>query len=204
MPLSQLSGAIMAGSLAASRLSPHNTGSSLLPPSLPQRQKSPRLLQTLRHQTTAEDDGDRRKIHRHRLTNKHAHHEGSRKRWRDEITTPQRKRYEAVWASNRGLLLPDDDDPAASVASGVGRVNSECVANVAVRDIWRRSRLPEDELAAVWDLTDRGDAGMLTRQEFVVGMWLVDQLLRGRKLPAKVSDSVWASANGMRAFKPKR
>lgn len=77
------------------------------------------------------------------------------------------------------------------------------VANVVVRDIWRRSRLPEDELSEVWDLVDREKRGMLGRAEFVVGMWLIDQRLRGRKIPTKVSDSVWGSANGVRVSAPK-
>ena len=79
---------------------------------------------------------------------------------------------------------------------------SEHVANVVVRDIWSRSRLPEDELAEVWDLVDRGRKGMLNKQEFVVGMWLIDQRLRGRKIPARVSSSVWDSVKGVRVPGP--
>lgn len=80
---------------------------------------------------------------------------------------------------------------------------TEFVVNIAVREIWKRSRLPVDELAEVWDLVDRLGRGMLGRQEFVVGMWLIDQRLRGRKIPAKVSDSVWGSANGMKVHNPR-
>jgi hypothetical protein len=65
-----------------------------------------------------------------------------------------------------------------------------------VREIWRRSRLPEDELSEVWAVVDRDQKGFLTRQEFVVGMWLIDQRLKGRKIPTKVMESVWGSANG--------
>lgn len=204
LTLDPLTSAIMASSLASSRLTPHNTGSSLPPPSLPKRQRSPRLLQTLRQpQSYSDEDPERLKIaHRHKLSsNKHAHHEGSRKRWRDQITQRERKRYEAVWASNRGYLL--DDGALQSLDGEVDRVVSECVANVVVRELWKRSRLPGDELIEVWELVDRGDVGMLTRQEFIVGMWLIDQRLRGRKLPVRVSDSVWNSANGVRISKPK-
>ncbi|KND91592.1 Increased rDNA silencing protein 4 [Tolypocladium ophioglossoides CBS 100239] len=207
--LDSLTDAIVAGSLASSRLTPHSTDAALPPPSLPNRQRSPRLLQTLRQPAASPDEDSERhktgKGHRHKLrSGKHAHHEGSRKRWREELTLRERKRYEAVWASNRGWLL-EQDSPQPSVASGLGTDTdtSECVANVVVRDIWRRSRLPEDELAEVWDLVGRDARGMLTRQEFVVGMWLVDQRLRGRKIPQRVSDSVWGSANGVTVRKPK-
>jgi hypothetical protein len=130
---------------------------------------------------------------------KHAHHEGSRKKWREEIRPRERKRYEALWASNRGILLTDTRmmSPATSISSDLDRDVSQCVANVVVREVWRRSRLPVDELAEIWDLVDRGRSGMLSRAEFVVGTWLVDQRLKGRKVPAKVTDSVWGSANGV-------
>ncbi|RFU79565.1 hypothetical protein TARUN_2674 [Trichoderma arundinaceum] len=201
--LDNLTDAIVAGSLASSRLTPHNTGSSsLVPPPLPKRQKSPRLLHTLRqpHNISDEEEDQHKKGHRALLRKgKHAHHEGSRKKWREEIRPRERKRYEALWASNRGILLTDTRmmSPATSISSDLDRDVSQCVANVVVREVWKRSRLPMDELAEIYDLVDRGRAGMLSRAEFVVGTWLVDQRLKGRKVPAKVTDSVWGSANGV-------
>jgi hypothetical protein len=70
---------------------------------------------------------------------------------------------------------------------------ADLVVNVVVRDIWARSRLPADELAEVWELVDRAGRGALGRDEFVVGLWLIDQRLRGRKIPARVGQSVWES-----------
>ncbi|KAL7945798.1 increased rDNA silencing protein [Trichoderma barbatum] len=200
--LDNLTDAIVAGSLASARLTPHNTGPvSLAPPPLPKRQKSPRLLPTLRHPHLLDEDEDQhKKGHRALLRKgKHAHHEGSRKKWREEIRPRERKRYEALWASNRGILLTNTRimSPATSISSDLDRDVSQCVANVTVREVWRRSRLPVDELAEIYDLVDRGRAGMLSRAEFVVGTWLVDQRLKGRKVPAKVTDSVWGSANGV-------
>lgn len=115
------------------------------------------------------------------------HHEGDRKRWRDEVTERERKRYEGVWAANRGLHLHVSD----------GDVARNSVCNLVVRDIWRRSRLPDVVLEEVWALVDGGGEGRLGRAEFVVGMWLVDQRLKGRKLPVRVGESVWRSARGV-------
>lgn len=177
------------------------------------------MLQTLRgpHSSLSDDEDARRRAQQHHRrrskvlgggNRKHAHHEGSRRRWRDEITPRERRRYEAVWASNRGLFLrpgwglrlDDDDDRSPDAILDAGRARdgpeSELVANVVVRDIWSRSRLPRDELAEVWDLVDRGRRGALDKDEFVVGMWLIDQRLRGRKIPARVGRSVWESAAG--------
>jgi hypothetical protein len=69
--------------------------------------------------------------------------------------------------------------------------------NLVVRDIWSRSRLPAERLAMVWDLVTQAaeepDTGRLSREQFVVGMWLIDQMLKGRNLPHGVSQSVWTS-----------
>lgn len=75
------------------------------------------------------------------------------------------------------------------------------VSNLVVKDLWSRSRLPANVLEEVWELVDQQGVGRLTKDQFVVGMWFVDQRLKGRKLPIKVSHSVWASARGMYGLK---
>ncbi|KAK3375395.1 hypothetical protein B0H63DRAFT_278353 [Podospora didyma] len=228
---------------ADSWLGSHRTGgSSKSPGGSRQPVSAPRtgMLQTLRAPPTSlsDDEETRRHMHRHRKKalgghKKHSHHEGSRRRWRDEVSARERRRYEAVWASNRGLFLkpgfafqhpdtwrqggprpgpaslqPQQQQQPQEDADGDHRpsqtdlsrawdgLEAELVVNVVVRDIWSRSRLPADELAEVWDLVDRSGSGALTKQEFVVGMWLIDQRLRGRKIPARVTQSVWESARG--------
>ncbi|KAL8643470.1 MAG: hypothetical protein Q9210_007654 [Variospora velana] len=140
---------------------------------------------------------------RNRFINKHPnkHHEGDRKRWRDQITEFERKRYEGVWAANKGLLISSyGNESSRDVDLG------NAVLNIVVRDIWSRSKLSMDILEEVWNLVtiNRDTGGLLRREEFVVGMWLVDQRLKGRKLPGKVSDSVWFSARGLTGIKVKR
>ncbi|KAI1143619.1 hypothetical protein F5Y05DRAFT_361972 [Hypoxylon sp. FL0543] len=224
LPLESLTNAIMAGSLASSRITPSKTP----PPQPPSRRQTPHMRQTLRRPRSKSDDEKHSRAHSRRRKplgklvggNKHVHHEGARKRWREEITARERKRYEGVWASNRGLLLTSPDTSASSLtaAPANGQLKAQSltqtqaqtqaqilekekeqgVANVIVRDIWARSRLPFDELAEVWDLVDRRGLGFLDRTEFVVGMWLIDQRLRGRKIPRKVTESVWGSARGVK------
>ncbi|PLN76485.1 hypothetical protein BDW42DRAFT_20435 [Aspergillus taichungensis] len=121
----------------------------------------------------------------------HKHHEGDRKKWRGEVTEKERRRYEGVWAANKGLLIPAKEQMGSSDRYPPDA--SEMVANVIVRDIWSRSRLPRRTLQEIWDLVDRQDIGLLTREEFVVGMWLIDQQLKGHKLPSTVPASIWDS-----------
>ncbi|KAN0110472.1 hypothetical protein V8E51_006859 [Hyaloscypha variabilis] len=155
------------------------------------------LRTTMRKPKSKEDlDEGERKRGRRNLMKKHPHkhHEGDRKRWRDSITERERKRYEAVWASNKGLFM-----------SGSGLDGEEyTVCNLVVRDIFSRSRLHTDVLEEVYALVDRTGSGRLDREEFVVGLWLIDQRLKGRKLPIKVSDSVWKSVGILGGIKVKK
>lgn len=160
--------------------------------------KAPRAMkQTLRKSSPEhEDDGvEVIKRGRRHLMRKHPnmHHEGDRKRWRDKVTEAERKRYEGVFAANRGLLLIPVGRKASP--SRLADPNSECnqVLNVIVRDIWERSRLPGSILEQIYDLVAPEEPMYLNREQFVVGLWLIDQKLKGRKLPVRVSESVWAS-----------
>ena len=79
------------------------------------------------------------------------------------------------------------------------------VVNVVVRDIWERSRLPKDALEEIWDLVASNEQAMaLRRDEFVVGLWLIDQRPKGRKLPPRVSQSVWGSVRHTQGVKVSR
>ena len=72
---------------------------------------------------------------------------------------------------------------------------------IIVRDIWRRSRLTDDVLEEIWNLVDTTGQGVLGKEKFVVGMWLIDQRLKGRKLPVKISESVWESVRMLSGVK---
>lgn len=206
-----MANAIVASSLASSRAASPSKP-NLHPPPRPPSRRSPRnhhlfhnsnsrtpspakqggLRTTLRKTKSKEDvdEGEKRRTKKAHLMKKHPnkHHEGDRKRWRDQITERERKRYEAVWASNKGLHL--SHIPGAETL----------VCSLVVRDIWSRSRLHHDVLEEVYALVDRTENGMLERESFVCGLWLIDQWLKGRKLPPRVSDSVWRSL-GMRGLK---
>jgi len=211
--IDSLANAIVASSLASSRAaSPSRslTKGLLPPPPPPSRRNGHHLFHnskeisrtpspvkqglrtTLRKPNPKEevDEGEKRRG-RKNLVKKHPnkHHEGDRKRWRDEVTERERKRYEAVWASNRGLYT----------GNSAGAEYTVC--NLVVRDIWSRSRLSSDVLEEVYGLVDRSGGGTLEKEGFVVGLWLIDQRLKGRKLPIRVSESVWKSVGAMNGIK---
>ncbi|KAJ5546310.1 hypothetical protein N7494_003895 [Penicillium frequentans] len=214
-----LSNAIVASSLASARASPMPKASQAPPP--PPRRRRARSILALANSPKSDmsrtpsppkgmpmtlrgrpkdSDVDPKGRHKMKLLHKHPHkhHEGDRKRWRREVTEKERKRYEGVWASNKGLLIPSEFK-----LSGTERwpPPSEMVLNLVVREIWSRSRLPSTALEQVWALVDNQGIGLLTKEEFVVGMWLIDQQLKGHKLPVHVPDSVWDSVRYVTGIK---
>lgn len=69
------------------------------------------------------------------------------------------------------------------------------ILNLVVKAIWQRSNLPDDMLFQIYNLVDTRQDGTLDRRSFIVGMWLVDQCLYGRKLPEEVPSIVWNSVD---------
>ena len=150
------------------------------------------MRQTLRkYESDGSDDERARRNHKHFMKHPNKHREGSRQRWKDKVAERERKRYEGVWAANKGLFIASSD--SISNEDGLETSASDTVLNLVVRDIWSRSRLPAEILAEIWDLVDREGVGTLNRDEFVLGLWLIDQRLKGRKLPVRVSPTLWAS-----------
>ncbi len=222
-----LANAIVASSLACSR-APSPTKFNILPlparhvkpqkalyyqqrheSSLSSRTPSPAkgMRHTMRRTPSSDDEPSKTSgVHQHgrrNLLKKHPnkHHEGDRKRWRDEVNERERKLYEGVWAANKGFDIADPSMNSAFDQNRSATAGSSMVLNVVVREIWLRSRLSDGVLAEIWDLVNNQSTGMLSREEFVVGMWLIDQRLKGRKLPVKISDTIWASVRQLSGIK---
>ncbi|KAK6543116.1 Increased rDNA silencing protein [Orbilia ellipsospora] len=187
----------LASSLASSRAgSPVKSNPIPLPP-----RPSPGMRTTMRSPDKINDrDGSPPKKSHGILGKKHPnkHNEGARKRWREFVTEKERKRYEGLWAANRGLYLTEKMFDGIPDAQG-RKLHLEGVCAVVVKDLWSRSRLPLDILEQIWDLVDRGPQPKfwLTRDEFIMGLWLIDQSLKGRKLPGKVQEGTWESVRRM-------
>lgn len=222
-----LANAIVASSLASSRapsptkLPPPATGrrpshSSFFSrtPSPPKKGMRHTMRKAASDSDSSEDEDPYSKHKKKRFIKKHPnkHHEGDRKRWRDAVTMRERKRYEGVWAANKGICVQYtaseldllSTHPEAKESEKVRISVGDQVADLVARDIWMRSRLPMHELEQVWDLVDTQQCRRLHRDEFVVALWLIDQRLKGRKLPVKVSDSVWNSVRLLSGIKVRK
>lgn len=133
------------------------------------------------------------------------------------IGPSEKKRYDGVFVTNKGAYMGRDSRiGTGAYAAFICALAPppERIHGIVVREIWKRSKLNQDTLARIWGLviTDRlyrwcqmyeedpppaenFDDGTLTREEFIVGMWTIDQCLYGRKLPKVISREVWKSVN---------
>lgn len=197
--IDSLANTIVAASLASSR-APSPTKQ---PPPQPRRHKSHSIFhnhysqeqlsrtpgsakamrQTMRGQLPSDDEMEYKKRSILMRKHPHKHHEGDRTRYKATVTERERRRYDGVWAANKGIWMDAN--------------SADKVLNLVVRDIWSRSHLSIDVLAEIWNLVTPG-SDSLNRNEFVVGMWLIDQRLKGRKLPPMVSESLWNSLHGIK------
>ncbi|KAK8139260.1 hypothetical protein PG984_002640 [Apiospora sp. TS-2023a] len=186
IPLTSLTNATMAGILASARASP-SAGASTSSPAGPPAPPPPRK-QTPPHAADAAAAAQVR-----------GRGGQGQPGPAQEEAPPEQEEARASRGHNRRPSYYERNNSSSGSSAGGGTANpnpADFVANVVARDIWSRSRLPFDELAEVWDLVDSRGVGALDKTEFVVGMWLIDQRLRGRKIPHKVSESVWNSARG--------
>ncbi|KAG0249605.1 Increased rDNA silencing protein [Actinomortierella ambigua] len=65
---------------------------------------------------------------------------------------------------------------------------------VQVYAIYVRSRLDSKTLAQIWDLVDVSSRGALTKTQFCMGLYLIDERLGSGVIPLEVSPELWASA----------
>ncbi|GMM27333.1 Irs4 protein [Martiniozyma asiatica (nom. inval.)] len=112
----------------------------------------------------------------------------------DIVTAEEKKRYEGVFVSNKNKYLDCD-----LRLEGI-KFEQDRIHGIVVGKIWTRSKLDCVVLAKIWDMVlanrkvkNEIDDGTLNKDEFVVGMWIIDQCLYGRKLPKVIDSGVWDS-----------
>ncbi|CAO3620236.1 unnamed protein product [Cunninghamella echinulata] len=57
-------------------------------------------------------------------------------------------------------------------------------------EFFKNSRLPDNDLAHIWDLADTSQSGRLSRDEFAVAMHLIHKRLRGETLPPSLPSTL--------------
>lgn len=110
-----------------------------------------------------------------------------------QMSEKEISQFAAKLSSKTATAVDSNEQDMQQLHSLVDADVQELIHGVVVKRIWSRSKLSQEVLAAIWDLVDFRKDGTLNKAEFIVGMWLVDQCLYGRKLPKEVGELVWAS-----------
>ncbi|KAF0525485.1 epidermal growth factor receptor substrate 15-like 1 [Gigaspora margarita] len=84
------------------------------------------------------------------------------------IKPDAKERYETVFEANK-----DDDG---------------YIDGAVVKEIYVRSRLDNQTLCKIWELLDTDEDGRLSKNEFSVGMFLIDERLRGNPVPDELPE----------------
>lgn len=89
-----------------------------------------------------------------------------------------------AWAIN-----PTDKGKFDTIYATLDKQNKGFITGDEAVPFFSESRLPEETLAQIWDLSDINSAGHLTRDEFAVAMYLIRQQ-RGRKDGGSLPDTL--------------
>ncbi|RFU32654.1 hypothetical protein B7463_g3671, partial [Scytalidium lignicola] len=84
--------------------------------------------------------------------------------------------------TNDWAITPADKARFDTIFSGLDKGNKGFITGDEAVPFFSESRLPEEALAQIWDLSDINSAGRLTRDEFAVSMYLIRQQ-RGKRDP---------------------
>jgi len=83
---------------------------------------------------------------------------------------------------NEGPITSDERAQSREIFNTLGPVNGKITGKSATT-ILMQSKLPRETLSKLWVLADRDKDGMLTEEEFIIALWLVRQVLDGKKIP---------------------
>ncbi|KAK9383511.1 uncharacterized protein V2V93DRAFT_341278 [Kockiozyma suomiensis] len=81
------------------------------------------------------------------------------------------------------LVTPQQKEHFDSIFATVDREGNGKISGAIAVPFFMTSKLPEDTLAQIWDLSDIHNTGFLSKDEFAVAMYLVQQRLSGVELP---------------------
>ncbi|KAK9390124.1 hypothetical protein V1515DRAFT_593020 [Lipomyces mesembrius] len=81
------------------------------------------------------------------------------------------------------LITPAQKEHYDSIFATIDRDNRGFIGGDVAVPFFMTSKLPDDVLAQIWDISDIRNTGELSKDEFAVAMYLVQQKLTGNELP---------------------
>ncbi|ANZ74899.1 BA75_02507T0 [Komagataella pastoris] len=94
-------------------------------------------------------------------------------------------------------ISPDQKQQYDRIFEGLDKDSSGFLSASESAKFLMGSKLPQNVLANIWDLSDIQNSGKFTKTEFAIAMFLVNKKVQGIELPEIVPDSLIASAGGI-------
>ncbi|OLY83807.1 putative calcium-binding protein [Smittium mucronatum] len=89
------------------------------------------------------------------------------------------------WAIDDSERVKFESQFFALDPSNLGYVPGDVAASY-----FMKSKLPETDLARIWDLADTNNKGRLSRGEFVIALFIISKRISGQEIPAKIPKSL--------------
>ena len=100
---------------------------------------------------------------------------------RSAYAPPQQfPQHSGMSGGNGWAISPSDKAKFDGIYNGLDKTNKGYITGDEAVPFFSESKLPEEALAQIWDLSDIRSAGVLTRDEFAVAMYLIRQQ-RGKR-----------------------
>ena len=99
---------------------------------------------------------------------------------RSTFAPPQQYPQATGASNNEWIITPTDKAKFDGIYNNLDRTNKGFITGDEAVPFFSESKLPEEALAQIWDLADVNSAGVLSRDEFAVAMYLIRQQ-RGKR-----------------------
>lgn len=93
-------------------------------------------------------------------------------------------------ASNDWSISPQKKAQFDSIFEGLDKESKGVLGPNEIAPFLMTSKLPQDVLANIWDLSDIHNTGEFTKTEFAIAMFLVQKKIAGAELPHVIPDSL--------------
>lgn len=93
-------------------------------------------------------------------------------------------------ASNDWTISPQKKAQFDSIFEGLDNESKGVLGPNEIAPFLMTSKLPQDVLASIWDLSDIHNTGEFTKDEFAIAMFLVQKKISGAELPHVIPDTL--------------
>ncbi|KAG2189309.1 hypothetical protein INT44_004451 [Umbelopsis vinacea] len=92
--------------------------------------------------------------------------------------------------SNKWIISPEDRKKYDVFFDKIDVAKHGYIQGAEAVEFFQNSRLPDADLAHIWDLADRHERGRLSKEEFAIAMYLIHKRLKGDILPTILPPSL--------------